>query len=143
MRANRRRDTSPEIALRSELHRRGRRFRVDFRVPGSGARRRVDVAFPRLKIAVFVDGCYWHSCPTHGTLPKTNREFWTTKFSRNRQRDRQTDQELERLGWRAVRVWEHESVLEACNRIEAVLAQSGWETERIRERGAETPGSAI
>jgi DNA mismatch endonuclease (patch repair protein) len=106
MKRTRRRDTGPELATRSALHRLGLRFRVDRPVlPGS--RRRADIVFSRAKVAVFIDGCFWHSCPEHGTMPKANRKFWEEKLTANRSRDRSTDEQLERAGWKVMRFWEH------------------------------------
>lgn len=115
-------DTAPELALRRELHRRGRRYRVD-RVVLPGFRRRADLVFTRQQVAVFVDGCYWHACPEHGTLPRTNRNWWDQKLSRNVARDRDTDRRLRDAGWVIVRVWEHENPLDAADRVETVLQQ--------------------
>lgn len=114
------RDTGPEMALRSELHSRGLRFRVD-RAPVQGVRSRADVVFGPEKVAVYVDGCFWHCCPLHGTMPKANAEFWERKLKRNRQRDAETGQALHERGWEVVRVWEHEKALEAADRVEDVL----------------------
>ena len=111
--------TSPELALRRELHRRGLRFRVnDPRLPG-----RPDVVFPRAKIAVFVDGCFWHRCPDHGTLPRNNRTWWQRKLDRNVSRDRANDTALAELGWKVLHVWEHEAVASAADRVEAEWRQ--------------------
>jgi DNA mismatch endonuclease (patch repair protein) len=123
MQLQRRVGTAPELALRSELWRRGRRFRVDFAVVGR--RRRVDIAFTRLKVAVFVDGCFWHSCPEHGSLPKNNRDWWRVKLEANTRRDRLTDAVLAEAGWRVVRVWEHEPVTLAADRVESELGAVG------------------
>jgi DNA mismatch endonuclease (patch repair protein) len=119
MRSQRRRDTKPEAALRSELWRRGLRYRVDTKVVGR--RRRVDIAFTRAKVAVFVDGCFWHSCPEHRSLPKANRAWWTDKLETNERRDRDTDAELTAAGWLVIRVWEHEDPTEAADRVEATV----------------------
>lgn len=81
----------------------------------------MDVAFTRAKVAVFVDGCYWHGCPEHGTSPKANSEWWQWKFARNQARDNDTNQHLEKLGWRVIRVWEHEDPAEAADRIEQAV----------------------
>eukprot|EP01133_Synstelium_polycarpum_P019814 gene19814-23735_t len=110
MSAQRRRDTKPEIALRRELHRRGLRYFVD-RAPVKGVRRRADLVFPRRKVAVFVDGCFWHSCPQHATFPKNNAQWWTDKLAANVVRDRDTDARLAEQGWTVIRVWEHEDPL--------------------------------
>jgi len=107
MRANRKRDTKPEIALRSAIHRAGLRFRITQRVD-VGAPVVVDILFRRAKVAVFVDGCYWHGCPLHGTSPRTNPGYWIPKIARNRERDIRIDDLLTRAGWLPIRVWEHE-----------------------------------
>jgi len=105
--ATRRRDTAIELELRSALHRMGLRFRVDF-PPLEGSRRRADVAFPRARVAVFVDGCFWHSCPEHGTQPKENGAWWAEKLEQNRRRDADTTRALQEAGWTVLRFWEHE-----------------------------------
>src|SRR5687767_12739760 len=102
MRANRPRNTGPERAIRSELFARGLRFRVHRR-PLAGLRSEADVVFPRERVAVFVDGCFWHRCPTHGVLPKSNREWWSQKLSSNVERDRRSDLRLIEDGWAVVR----------------------------------------
>lgn len=102
-----RRDTSPEIALRRQLHARGLRFRVQLKVPGNN-RRTIDVAFTRPRLAVYMDGCFWHGCPEHGRRPHTNSEWWDWKLARNKARDRSTDSELRDAGWEVLRFWEHE-----------------------------------
>lgn len=101
-----RRDTGPELALRSALHRMGLRFFVDR--PVLGRRRRVDIVFPTERVAVFVDGCFWHSCPVHGTTPRQNREWWVFKLETNRARDADTDRLLGERGWTVIRFFEHE-----------------------------------
>jgi DNA mismatch endonuclease (patch repair protein) len=120
MRANRSRDTSVEIALRRELHRRGLRYFVH-RQPLPGLRRTADLVFPRARVAVFVDGCFWHGCPEHHTVAKTNAGFWAEKVERNRKRDRETDTRLRNAGWTVVRLWEHTGVREASDRVSEVL----------------------
>lgn len=107
MTANRSRDTAPELRIRSELHRRGLRFRVDI-APLNTLRRRADVVFTRARVAVFIDGCFWHGCPKHFVAPKTNAEYWQQKIQRNKERDENTDQRLEEAGWGVLRFWEHE-----------------------------------
>lgn len=114
------RDTAPEVALRRELHRRGLRFRVSL-PPLEGLRSRADILFVRSKVAVYVDGCFWHSCPEHGTIPNANRDWWLRKLERNRARDRACDEALCAAGWRVVRVWEHEPVEDAADRIERLV----------------------
>ncbi|CAM3022757.1 very short patch repair endonuclease [Prescottella defluvii] len=121
MRAQRRRDTAPEIALRRELHRRGARFFVD-RAPLPGLRRRADLVFPRRRIAVYVDGCFWHRCPQHATAPKNNAQWWADKLAANVIRDRDTDARLAAAGWTVVRIWEHEDPANAADRVQAALA---------------------
>lgn len=110
MRANRGRDTGPEVALRSALHARGLRFRKNYRLD-LGDRRRVrpDVVFPKLRLAVFVDGCFWHGCPEHGVKPATNSDWWRWKLDRTQARDADTTALLEWQGWTVLRFWEHEA----------------------------------
>jgi DNA mismatch endonuclease (patch repair protein) len=117
MRRTKRTGTAPEIALRKALHARGLRFVVDQAPPGTNRRRRVDVLLRGAKIAVFVDGCFWHSCPEHSTTPKANREWWQRKLRGIVLRDRDTDVQLAEAGWLVVRVWEHEAPAEAAERI--------------------------
>lgn len=114
------RDTAPERALRSLLHRRGFRFRVDY-PPLKGFRRRADVVFTRQRVAVFVDGCFWHACPQHATWPRANADFWRRKIETNRARDRDTDKRLADSGWIVVRIWEHEDPSEAAERVAQVV----------------------
>src|SRR5512141_2942032 len=121
MQSTRRRDTSGEMALRAALRALGLRYRVDFKLPGT--RRRADVAFIRAKVAVFVDGCFWHGCPEHGTWPKHNAEYWRRKIERNQNRDAQTNAELREAGWNVIRIWEHEDPSEAAARVAAVVRQ--------------------
>lgn len=116
MSATKRRDTAPEMLLRRELHRRGRRFRVVLKVPGNN-RRTIDIAFPKQKLAVFVDGCFWHGCPDHGTQPSANAEWWSAKLAANRARDEDTDRLLQNAGWNVIRVWEHEESHSAADRV--------------------------
>lgn len=123
MRRMPRRDTGPELYLRRELHRRGLRFRVNY--PGLPGK--PDIALTRAKIAVFVDGCFWHACPVHGSLPRNNREWWEAKLARNVERDREKDSALEELGWTPIHYWEHDDVDEVADEIEwlrdSVLAE--------------------
>ena len=122
MKGNRKRDTRPEVALRSGLHRRGARFRCDYRIQVPGYRVvRVDIAFPKRRIAVFVDGCFWHSCPEHGNLPKANRNYWSGKLARTVDRDREVDSWLAAIGWTSVHVWEHEPLEEAVRHVIEIL----------------------
>ncbi|MFZ7087649.1 very short patch repair endonuclease [Curtobacterium sp. RRHDQ10] len=121
----RRRDTAPELALRRVLHARGRRFFVDRRV-SSRNRSRADIVFPRARIAVFVDGCFWHWCEEHAHLPKANAALWQAKLLANRQRDARHDDELRRDGWKVIRIWEHEHPEAAADRVERELERWRW-----------------
>lgn len=125
MLSNRGRDTSPELLLRRLLYRAGLRYRVSAR-PVPSLRRTADVVFRKDKIAVFVDGCFWHSCPEHRSLPKTNRDYWVEKLERNRARDAETVHLLEDAGWTAIRVWEHvppeEAALLVLDKVSAARA---------------------
>jgi DNA mismatch endonuclease (patch repair protein) len=127
MRRTKRRDTPAELALRSALHQRGHRYRVDY--APLGGRRRADIVFTRARVAVFVDGCFWHGCPEHGTWPRSNRTQWSQKLKDNILRDRSSDSELRDSGWAVVRVWEHESIDQACTRIESVLYRRGRDSD--------------
>lgn len=120
MQANESRDTSPEVALRRALHRRGLRFRKNVAVV-SGLRFRPDIAFPRARVAVECFGCFWHRCPVHGVMPRTNAGYWLAKLERNVERDRRNAAALADMGWELVVVWEHEDPHEAAVRVEAVV----------------------
>lgn len=123
MSRQRSRDTSPERALRSLLHRRGLRYRLHRR-PVPGLRRQADLVFPGPRVAVFVDGCFWHSCPQHATSPKANGPWWAAKLARNVERDRETDRRLAEAGWVVMRVWEHEDPATAADRVAAAVKTS-------------------
>lgn len=123
MRGNRGRDTSPELALRSVLHRLGYRYRVDM-CPLQEVRRKADLVFTRHRVAVFVDGCYWHGCPDHFAVPGTNSDYWRAKIARNRERDVDTDRRLREAGWTPVRVWEHEPLEDAVGLVVDALQGS-------------------
>ncbi len=116
MQQQRRRDTRPEMALRRALHAAGLRYRVE-RPVIPGMRRRADIVFGPAKVAVFVDGCFWHACPQHATAPKANADWWRQKLEGNRERDHDTDRLLLDQGWLPVRVWEHEDMAEAAARV--------------------------
>lgn len=121
-----RQNTKPELVLRRELHARGLRFRIHTQLPG-----RPDLVFTRAKIAVFVDGCFWHGCSEHGVLPKNNREWWRAKIDGNLRRDRAKDEALAVLGWDVVHIWEHESPKAAADRVEDL-----WRNKTLRPRAA-------
>jgi DNA mismatch endonuclease, patch repair protein len=122
MKANRRRDTKPELALRSALHAMGYRYRKDLRLDLPQRRVRPDIAFTSRKVAVFVDGCFWHACPDHGSQPKHNEWYWSQKLAKNVERDRATDAALAEAGWTVVRLWEHVPLADA---VAAVIAAVG------------------
>jgi len=119
----RQKGTGAELAIRKELYRLGGRYRVDFAVL-KNPRRVADIAFPGLKVAVFVDGCFWHGCPEHASWPKQNAEFWRKKIETNRARDMDTDSRLMALGWEVIRVWEHESPASAAQKIMGLVAKA-------------------
>nr|WP_076263827.1 very short patch repair endonuclease [Intrasporangium flavum] len=108
MRANRRADTQPEVRLRRQLHRLGYRFRKDFRIDLEDVRVRPDIVFTRRRVAVFVDGCFWHSCPLHGSRPRINDWYWGPKLQRTVARDTAANAALVEAGWIVLRIWEHE-----------------------------------
>lgn len=132
-RANRRRDTRCELRLRSALHARGLRFRRDMRVPLAHKSVKVDVVLTKARIAVFVDGCFWHGCPEHGSVPRSNVEYWAPKLKRNVERDRAVDAALAAEGWHVERVWEHEDPDLVAERIVTLWSQ------RRHRRGASLP----
>nr|WP_083266941.1 very short patch repair endonuclease [Mycolicibacterium porcinum] len=117
MRANRRRDTAPELAVRRLAHAAGLRYRVDYPPLASHRRLRADMVFTRARIAVFIDGCFWHGCPAHLYPPKSNVEYWTDKIEGNQARDRRTNELLRETGWTVLRFWEHEDPAAIAARI--------------------------
>lgn len=117
MRAVKRAGTEPELRLRRALHASGLRYRVDLRLVLSGHPVRPDIVFTRHRLAVFVDSCFWHRCPMHGTFPLTNADWWAAKLARNVERDAQTDELLQAHGWTVIRAWEHEPTPETVRRI--------------------------
>jgi DNA mismatch endonuclease (patch repair protein) len=121
MLATSRRDTPPELALRSALHDLGLRYRVDWPLPGT--RRRADLSFVGAKVVVFVDGCFWHACPIHATWPKANGAWWRCKILANVARDRDTDSRLKKAGWKVLRFWEHEDSERAARSIARVVSR--------------------
>jgi DNA mismatch endonuclease (patch repair protein) len=130
MTSQRQRDTKGELELRSLLHRRGLRFRVHALLPG--LRRRSDIVFTRARVAVFVDGCFWHGCPEHGSWPKQNANWWREKIEANQRRDRDTDARLKAAGWTVVRVWEHDDPTRAADRIAEIVRRAITQGEGVR-----------
>lgn len=120
MQSNKGRDTKPEMALRSAVHGLGLRYRVGVR-PIKELRRTADLVFVREKVAVFLDGCFWHGCPQHHTVSATNSQFWRDKVAGNRTRDQDTDARLRAAGWQSIRIWEHENPAEAARKVRDVV----------------------
>ena len=118
------RDTRPERAVRSALHALGLRFRVSHPLRLDGLTVRPDVVFTRSRVAVFIDGCFWHSCPTHGTTPRRNVDYWLPKLRRNVMRDHRVDEALAKAGWQVVRAWEHEGVESVVTKVLTALNTS-------------------
>ncbi|MFJ7084794.1 very short patch repair endonuclease [Streptomyces griseus] len=114
------RDTKPEVAVRKLLHAAGYRFRVNTRVPDM-PRRTIDIAFTRAKVAVMIDGCFWHGCPLHATQPRANAQWWREKLDRNMARDRETTEHLTAAGWTVLRFWEHEAPDGAAEQVAAAV----------------------
>lgn len=137
MRGNRKINTRPEKLLRSALHAAGFRFRVGLPVLAENLRVCPDIVFTRAKVAVFVDGCFWHSCPAHGTTPRSNTAYWQDKLRRNQIRDRLVTERLEEAGWRVVRVWEHAPTDEGVEQVSAALTS----TTRAWAAQATCPGT--
>jgi DNA mismatch endonuclease, patch repair protein len=132
MKGNRRRDTRPEIQVRSLLHRRGRRFRTDFLIREDGVRVRPDIVFPRKRLAVFIDGCFWHQCPQHSHVPRTNTAYWPEKLARTVERDSRVTRLLETAGWRVIRIWEHVAADKAVQLVEQALQELGEPRRNVR-----------
>lgn len=128
-------NTRAELAVRRLLHAAGLRYRVEYPVPGM-PRRRLDVAFPRAKVAVLIDGCFWHGCPQHATQPKANAEWWRSKLDRNMARDRETTEHLLAAGWTVLRFWEHTPAEEIAATVRAAVEREKRDREqRAREQG--------
>ncbi|MFJ3496435.1 very short patch repair endonuclease [Streptomyces sp. NPDC086091] len=128
-------DTGAELAVRRLLHAAGLRYRVEHPVPGM-ARRRMDVAFTRAKVAVLIDGCFWHGCPQHATRPKANAEWWRAKLDRNMARDRETTDHLTALGWVVLRFWEHEAPQDVALKVGATVRRRlAGRTEGLEQWG--------
>lgn len=142
MRATRRRDTAPEIAVRSRLHAMGLRYRVDWPVPGQ-RRRTIDIAFTRAKVAVYIDGCFWHGCPIHATKPRMNAAWWDAKLTANQARDSAVNEQLIELGWLVMRFWEHEEpahvAAEIHSSVTRALKQLPPRARQVRQRTPARP----
>ena len=136
-----RKDTGPELAIRRELHRRGLRYRVFYPVPGL-ARRTIDIAFTRWRLAVFVDGCFWHGCPQHFNMPKNNQEWWEAKIAGNVARDADTDAHLRDAGWEVLRLWEHEPPMQAAEAILTALRHRRKPLDAVNLRETGTPSGS-
>jgi DNA mismatch endonuclease, patch repair protein len=121
MAKQRSKDTQIELGIRRRLHGRGFRYRVHVR-PLPNVRREADIVFRPAKVAIFIDGCFWHGCPEHATWPSANADWWRAKIERNRQRDAETDQLLADAGWRVIRIWEHEDLDEAVELVATTVA---------------------
>src|SRR5574341_918013 len=121
MKGNRRRDTRPETRVRSLLHAQGWRFRKDAPIQLPGLRVRPDIVFTRRRVAVFIDGCFWHACPQHGTIPRANSAYWHAKLARNTDRDHRVNHALAEAGWIVIRAWEHEPAASVVDRVLHVL----------------------
>jgi DNA mismatch endonuclease (patch repair protein) len=133
-----RRDTGPEMAVRRLLHAQGLRYRVCIKVPGA-PRRTIDIAFTRAKLAVFIDGCFWHGCPDHAQVPSANRDWWITKLEKNRTRDMDTTRLLESAGWTVLRAWEHDHPAAVAELIRTVITDGRQpSTEPRRDLPAES-----
>lgn len=124
------------MRLRSLLHRSGLRFRVDLRIGSGPSAPRPDLAFTRARVAVFVDGCFWHSCPEHGAEPRANPGYWGPKLARNRARDHENDRRLKEMGWEVLRIWEHEDAEDAAGRVRSLVTSRSESKPTSRGRGA-------
>lgn len=136
MQSQRTRDTQPELAVRRLLHAQGLRYRVD-RAPLPSLRRRADIVFGPARVAVYIDGCFWHGCPVHGNQPRANSEYWAPKLAGNRQRDTNTDRHLADAGWTVVRAWEHEDPQLVAARVQRAVRPGG------RPRSVNSPVTQI
>lgn len=138
MQANRSRDTAPELAVRRLVHARGLRYRVAAR-PESALRRTADLVFTAARVAVFIDGCFWHGCPDHRTYPRTNDVYWATKIEGNIARDVDTTAQLQAAGWTVLRFWQHESPHDVADAVEEAVRTAP--ARRARLRGETRPRS--
>jgi DNA mismatch endonuclease (patch repair protein) len=132
MQATRQRDTPPELAVRRALHRLGLRYRINYQIPGT--RHRADIVIRRAKLAIFIDGCFWHGCPEHGTWPKRNAAWWREKIEGNVRRDRDAIRQLAAAGWRALRYWEHQSSEVVARTVLEALEGEARLVEKARQR---------
>lgn len=132
-------DNPRERELRSAVHRSGLRFRIHVRIPGT--RRTIDFAFTRVRLAVFSDGCFWHGCPVHGTVSKTNTEWWTAKITANVERDKDTDARLHDLGWHVLRIWEHAPIADAASQIIESYQKLKSKQEEVEKQARALPGT--
>ena len=139
MQGNRSRDTWPELTIRRTVHGMGLRYRVATR-PVSGIRVTADLVFAGSRVAVFIDGCFWHGCPAHSSTPRTNAVYWTAKIAANRARDTRASLLLSAAGWTVVRVWEHEDPRRGARRIRDVVRAASRRTAGVREPGGEVDG---
>jgi DNA mismatch endonuclease (patch repair protein) len=137
MRACRSRNTTPELEVRRALHAKGLRYFVD-RSPTAGVRSRADLLFTGARVAVFIDGCFWHSCPQHASVPKANRTWWQQKLAANVQRDAMTNSRLSEQGWLVLRFWEHEATTDVATTIVAAVRRR----RARRDRGSTQRASA-
>jgi DNA mismatch endonuclease (patch repair protein) len=124
MRGNKRSDTKPERAIRSILHGRGYRFRKDFAIKADSLRVRADIAFTRQRVAIFIDGCFWHRCPDHGNRPRANASYWSKKLDGNAARDHRVNEALSAAGWTVMRIWEHEAPHEAADAVALAVSRA-------------------
>ncbi|MEV6260263.1 very short patch repair endonuclease [Streptomyces sp. NPDC051784] len=129
-----RRDTAPEVAVRKLLHASGYRYRLNERVPNM-SRRTIDIAFTRARVAVFLDGCFWHGCPEHATQPKANATWWREKLDRNMARDAETTAHLVAEGWTVLRFWEHQSPVQVAEQVAEVVDRERPARRAERESG--------
>ncbi|MFD7959623.1 very short patch repair endonuclease [Streptomyces zaomyceticus] len=127
------RDTAQELAVRRLLHASGLRYRVNAPVPGM-PRRTIDIVFGPVRVAVFLDGCFWHGCPEHATQPKSNAEWWRAKLDKNMARDRETTTHLESMGWTVLRFWEHSPTEEISATVRAAVDREKEQQARLRRR---------
>jgi DNA mismatch endonuclease (patch repair protein) len=126
MQANRGRDTAPEMTVRRALHAKGLRYRVQYRLPYM-RRRSIDIAFPRHRIAIFIDGCFWHGCSEHYVSPISNANFWADKIQNNKNRDQATDRLLRENGWIVRRFWEHDALEDTVEKVVSLVTHATTE----------------